>query len=102
MNIIDKNKTKIEKLCRKYNVKFLYTFGSVLSDSYTDNSDIDFLVDFNDINIEDYADTYFNLKFALIDILKRDIDLLEARALDNPFLINEIDNHKKLVYGKAN
>jgi len=82
-----------------YNVKTLYAFGSVVSDQLTDKSDVDFLVDFDTIDIENYADNYFAFKFSLQDILKRPIDLIEEKAIRNPYFKQAVNKQRKLVYG---
>ena len=56
---------QIRQLCQKHRVSELFVFGSILSDSYSEDSDIVFLVDFSDVSLEEYADNYFNLKFSL-------------------------------------
>ena len=76
----------------------LFVFGSVLGDTFNEESDIDFVVDFSDVSLEDYADNYFDLKFSLEKLLERDIDLLESRAIRNPYLLESIDSTKQLVY----
>ena len=43
-------------------LKSLYAFGSVLSDKFNDESDIDLIVNFSDVQLLDYADNYFDLK----------------------------------------
>ena len=91
-------KEEISKLCRKNKVKNLYVFGSVLTDKFSDKSDIDLVVDFDIHDPLDYADKYFNLKFALEVLLNRQIDLLENKAINNPFLRENIDNSKTLLY----
>jgi predicted nucleotidyltransferase len=100
MNIIDNNIDKIRDLCSKHKVARLFVFGSVLSDRFKKNSDIDFIVDFRDIDVYDYADNYFDLKFSLEDIFKRNIDLLEDKAINNPYLRQSIDSSKQLLYGQ--
>jgi predicted nucleotidyltransferase len=71
-----------------------------LTNRFNDNSDIDLVVDIDAVNPIDYADNYFNLKFALQDLLKRPIDLLENKAIRNPLMREHIDNSKQLVYAK--
>jgi uncharacterized protein len=100
MNIIDQNIDKIRELCSKHKVASLFVFGSVLSDRFKKTSDIDFIVDFRDIDVYYYADNYFDLKYSLENILKRDIDLLEDKAINNPYLRQSIDSSKRLVYGQ--
>lgn len=91
--------SSITALCKKYKVKKLFAFGSVLTNKFTDKSDIDLVVDFENIPVEDYADNYFSLKDALSAMLHRDIDLLEDKAIRNPILRRNIDNSKLLIYG---
>ena len=100
MNIIDQNIDKIRDLCSKHKVANLFVFGSVLSDRFKKDSDIDFIVDFRDFDVYDYADNYFDLKFSLEGILKRKIDLLEDKAINNPYLRQSIDSSKQLLYGQ--
>jgi len=49
--------------------------------------------------VVDYADNYFDLKFSLQDIFNRSVDLLEERALKNPYFKEELNQTKELVYG---
>jgi len=63
MNILLKeNLDKIRKFCMEYDVERLYAFGSVMTDNFSDKSDIDLLVKFKQIPFEKYADNYFELK----------------------------------------
>ena len=91
-------KEEIRALCQKNKVKNLYVFGSVLTDRFTDKSDIDLIVDIDSSDPLDYEDNYFNLKFALEKLLNRQIDLLENKAIKNPYLRENIDNSKTLLY----
>ena len=99
MSVIDKHTRDIQKLCTRYKVYRLYAFGSALTPPFDANSDIDFIVEFQPQNIKDYADNYFNLKFALEDTFKRQIDLLEEKAIHNPYFKSAIKNHRQLIYG---
>ena len=98
MSILDKYDSDIQKLCAAHKVKRLYAFGSVLTEEFNSNSDVDFIVDFDPVKIEDYADNYFDLKFSLQDILARSVDLLEEKALKNPYFKQAISQTRKLVY----
>ncbi|HUM97125.1 MAG TPA: nucleotidyltransferase domain-containing protein [Chitinophagaceae bacterium] len=90
----------ISKLCKIHRVKSLYAFGSVLSEKFEKDSDIDLIVDFDNIDVEDYADNYFNFKFSLQDILKRPVDLLENKAIKNPYFKQAVHQQRLLVYGQ--
>ena len=100
MNILVANIEDITKLCELHNVKTLFAFGSVLTDKFDEDSDIDLIVDFANINVEDYADNYFDLKFSLQDILTRPIDLLQDKAIKNPYFRKTVNEQRKIVYGQ--
>lgn len=89
---------QIRNLCNSNKVKHLFVFGSILTDKFTETSDIDFIVEIDSDDPIDYAENYFNLKFQLEDLLNRTIDLLEEKGLKNPFLRESINNSKKLLY----
>jgi len=99
MKIIDKNIDRIKALCYKHKVTKLFVFGSILTDNFKKSSDIDFLVDFEGVDLYDYADNYFDFKKSLENLLKRDVDLLEDKAVRNPYLRQNIDSSKQLIYG---
>lgn len=100
MSVLDKHIGQIKLVCNEHAVKSLFAFGSVLTDKFNAESDVDFIVDIDSNNPLDYTDHYFALKAALENILKKPIDLLEEKALKNPFLKKQIDHTKVLVYGR--
>lgn len=99
MNTIDENIEMIRALCDKHSVSSLFVFGSILTDKFQKSSDIDFIVDFKGIDVYNYADNYFDLKTSLENLLKRQVDLLEDKAIKNPFLRESIDSSKQRIYG---
>ena len=86
MKLITLNIDTIKSLCAKYHVKSLFAFGSVTRDELKPNSDIDLIVDIDGNDPLSYSDDYFGLKFQLEELLKRQIDLLELRAIKNQYL----------------
>lgn len=99
MNLISQNIEFINALCKSHKVKSLYAFGSVLTDKFNDQSDIDLIVDFSDIQLLDYADNYFDLKFSLEDAFKRSVDLIEEKAIKNPYFKRAVEKNMQLIYG---
>ena len=95
---IDAYRNILTQLCVQNRVKSLHVFGSVLTGNFNRNSDIDLIVDIDAANSLEYADCYFNLKFALQDLFNRPVDLLENKAIRNDYLRVEIDNSKQLIY----
>ena len=98
MNLIDANIDRNRQLCSRHKVKKLFAFGSVLNDSFNADSDVDLVVDFSNVELLDYADNYFDFKEALESLLNRPVDLLEDKAIRNPYLRKQIDLEKRLIF----
>ena len=94
MHIFDNHISDITKLCLAHNVKELYAFGSILREDFNNESDVDLVVDFDPIDTVLYADNYYDFKFSLEDILKRPIDLLEEKAISNPYFRENIHQQR--------
>ena len=99
MNINQMQKEEIEKLCKRNKVKFLFAFGSIVTDKFNENSDIDLVVDFVEKDPFKYTDLYFSLKNKLESLLKRKIDLIEERGIKNRFFRQQIEDTKVKLYG---
>ncbi len=93
------NIESVRTLCKEHYVAYLYLFGSATGDEFNENSDIDFLVRFNPINLANYFTNYMSLKNELKRLLNREVDLVEEQTLKNPILINSINKNKTLIYG---
>ena len=64
--IIEKRKEDIRRICQELQIKRLYVFGSVVSDKFNDQSDIDFLITFLDnLSVDEYTNNYFSLHYQL-------------------------------------
>jgi predicted nucleotidyltransferase len=98
MNIEESKIEQIKELCEENEVKSLYAFGSVTRDDFNELSDIDLVVDFEEKNPFRYTDLYFNLKSKLETLLKRQIDLLEERAIKNPIFRQHLEDNKVKIY----
>ena len=101
MRLIEMNIDKIIELCRKFHVRKLWVFGSILTSRFNDRSDVDLCVDFdrNKIDLLDYADNFFDFQYALEDIFGRRVDITEDTAVRNPYFREELDETRKLIYG---
>ncbi|HAY72130.1 MAG TPA: nucleotidyltransferase [Saprospirales bacterium] len=98
MNLESNKLKEIKKLCKDHKVKTLGVFGSVVRDDFREDSDIDFVVDFEEKDPFKYTDLYFDLKERLEILLQRQIDLIEERAIKNRFFRQELDRTKILIY----
>jgi len=76
----------------------MYAFGSVCTDNFKEDSDIDFLIAFDDLSFDQYTDNYFELHYKLQDLFNRQIDLLTVNSLSNPYFIKGIEQTKELIY----
>lgn len=103
MKLIETNIAKIIELCRKYRVKTLYVFGSILTDRFNDQSDIDFSVNFDSESINrdnlDWADLFFEFMHELERLFNRKIDLVFDDRISNKFFKEELNQTKRLIYG---
>lgn len=101
MKLIEFNIERIIEICKRFHVKKLWVFGSILTPHFSNNSDIDFCVDFDSASIPllDYADNFFDFQYALEDLFKRRIDLTEDSAVNNLYFRKELDSTRKLIYG---
>ena len=89
-------------LCRRYDVSRLEVFGSAARGFDFDPaaSDADFLVTFNPGSQLPPLEQFFGLAEALGQLLGRPVDLVEAGAIRNPFLLAEIDKAREVVYAQ--
>lgn len=101
MNLIEINIKKLILLCKKYRVKTLYVFGSILTSRFNNESDVDLLVRFNkqDIPLGEYADNFFDFQYALEKLLGRNVDLVCDDSIKNSYFREEVDRTKRLIYG---
>lgn len=78
-----------------------YLFGSVLNKKFTDDSDIDFIIEFQkNVSPIEKATLWWSLHDSLRDLFHREIDLLTESSLKNPYFIKELNETKELIYGE--
>lgn len=96
--IITDNLNEIKALCLTHKVKELYVFGSATSDKFSNESDVDLLVEFNEISIKIYAENYFDFIEKLEKLLGREIDLITAKYLKNRIFIKRLNETKQMLF----
>lgn len=101
MKLIELNLQRIFDLCRAHKVKTLSVFGSILTDRFTDDSDVDLLVDFDTTDHEqwDYVANYFDFQESLEKLFGRRVDLVVEKGLKNKYFIQNLNRTKQLIYG---
>ncbi len=100
ISFIEENYESLKRLCKKYRVKRFEVFGSALTGEGFDpkNSDLDFLVEFLPLQPGEHANAYFGLLEALQDLFTRSIDLVETKAIRNPYFLESINQNRKEIY----
>lgn len=89
----------VVKLFKDHKVKSAYAFGSVVSDKFNDESDIDLLINFEDsVEALERGEIWWDLHDTLRSMFNRDVDLLIESSLKNPYLIEDINEKKQLIY----
>jgi hypothetical protein len=76
-------------------IKSIALFGSYAKGLQTNDSDIDILIEL----IKPAGFDFISTEILLSDILKKKIDLLTEEAISK-YLINEVNNTKKVIYEK--
>lgn len=99
IDLVKNHLKELQVVFAKHKVLRAEIFGSAATSNFTNESDIDILVTFNDdIELLDYADNYFELKEKLENIFQRNVDLVSSRSLKNPILIESINKSKVSLY----
>lgn len=99
IRLVAEKQKELERLCKKFRVRRLELFGSGVGDGFDpETSDLDFLVEFHELQANEYADTYFGLLEDLRSLFQRDLDLVMPSALRNPYLRESIERSRTLLY----
>lgn len=100
MQLITDNIQKIIALCHKYGVKSLYVFGSILTNRFNENSDVDFSATFYpEENPLVAGENRIQFYIGLQKLLGRRIDLVDEVYIRNPYFKEELEETKQLIYG---
>jgi uncharacterized protein len=87
----------IAEFCRKWRIRELSVFGSVLRGDFNADSDLDFLVSFEPGAPLD-IDRLLDMKQELETRLGRPVDLVEKEAMRNPWRKHEILRTRQVIY----
>ena len=97
--VLEGHRPELVELCRKYRVRRLDVFGSAARGDFNGHSsDVDLLVEFDDMPHADRADAYLGFQMGVEALLRRRVDLVGLGAVRNPYLRLGIEESRKLVY----
>ena len=98
--ILQASMPKVIALFKKHKIKKAYVFGSVLTNKFNEQSDVDFLVNLQEgLDPVDAGGHLWDLTYELEDLLNRKIDLITERSLKNPYFIKELNETRLPIYG---
>jgi predicted nucleotidyltransferase len=99
IELIEQKKSSIADLCRQHEVRRLDLFGSAArGDFQPEQSDLDFIVQFQRTGYAGYADAFLNFADALEELLGRKVDLLTERMIRNPYFRATVEASRQTVY----
>jgi len=94
---IDIPKDRIAEFCRKWKIRELSLFGSVLREDFRPDSDVDVLVELkpdHGWSLYEWVDMIEELK----GLFGREVNLVEKTGLRNPFRRHSILTTREVVY----
>lgn len=89
--------TEIAEFCRKWRVRELSLFGSVMREDFSPTSDIDVLVSFESNSTWSLWDL-IAMRDELATLFGRSVDLVEREALRNPIRRQRILSTREVVH----
>ncbi len=98
-SIITENREKIAELCRTHHVRRLSVFGSAVRDDFDpERSDVDLLVEFQDLGERFPFEMQSELKSKFVTLFDRPVDLIRAGSIRNPYVRQEIEADEETLY----
>jgi predicted nucleotidyltransferase len=97
LNNIHFNSDKIAFFCKRYGIKQLALFGSILSQNFTNKSDIDIMITFLPQSNCSYFDL-LDIKAELEQLTGRKVDVIEKDSITNPYRKKSIFENLRVIY----
>lgn len=97
--LIEEKRQELQLVCRRRGVQRIELFGSATGPDFDPaHSDLDFLVTFQELGSDQYADAYFGLLEDLEALFQRPVDLVVASAIKNPYFRQSVEFTRTLIY----
>jgi predicted nucleotidyltransferase len=91
--------TAVADFCRRYQIRKLSLFGSVLGDNFRSDSDVDVLIEFESGKTVDFF-TFIEMQDELSQILGYEVDLNTPKFLSRYFR-DKVMKTAKVLYERA-
>lgn len=100
ITLIERNRAKIEEICKRFGVTRLDVFGSAIDGDFDETrSDIDFLVEFAPHqDLGPWLAHYLDLKTEFEKLLGRKVDLVMPKAIRSPYFLREVNRTRTPLY----
>jgi predicted nucleotidyltransferase len=100
IGFVEEHRDDLQRLSGQFRVSRLDVFGSAVAADRFDpaRSDVDFLVEFEPMEPVEHARAYFGLLGALRELFSREVDLIEIKAVTNPYLLQSIHKGRQQIY----
>ncbi len=96
--LLTNERESILLLADMHGARNVRVFGSVARGDATNESDLDFLVEFEKSDKVNKADQYFGLWDELKELFGREVDLVTVKSLRNPYFIKSVNATRKVLY----
>jgi predicted nucleotidyltransferase len=98
---IDEISRKASVLFKYHNIEKAWLFGSYARGNMTNRSDIDLVIDFGNISVEEYMELTYIMTEELKILLGKDVDIINSRKITNQELSIEIEKEGILIYDRT-
>ena len=99
ISVVEERNAELEQVCLRHHVTRLDLFGSAATGQYhAEQSDLDFVVEFQPLPTGTYADAYFGLLESLEQLFGRQVDLVVDSAIGNPYFRQSVEETRTPVY----
>ena len=93
---------ELQAICERHRALRLELFGSATRDDFDEQrSDLDFLVVFGSVPMNERANQYFGMQHDLEALFGRPVDLTELLTIENPFFLRSIKPSRVVLYDAA-
>jgi uncharacterized protein len=91
--LIEEKLQELQHICRQHHVRRIDLFGSATASEFDPlRSDLDFMVMFQDLDIDQYVDAYSGLLEDLQTVFQHPVDLAVDSAIKNPYFRQAVDS----------
>ncbi len=101
-DLLHQRRSEIVGLCQRHHVRRLSVFGSAVRESFDlKRSDVDLLVEFEDMPPRERADHFFGLQEDLEALIGVPVDLVEPGPIRNPYFRDAVEASRILLFEAA-